>query len=113
MSGKIKVSSLDSLAKYAISRILIQALSKSSDISDISEVCNVLGSINALEFIAEDVLDKLAEVLFCKQVSHKIIFNIFTVARLGRKVEQSFSIVVKREEEEFENKIQLVGRRGS
>ena len=67
MAVKHKISSLDSLAKNVLSRLLLGALARAtedSDLSETEEICQVLGCLDALEFIAEDVLDKLSEVLY-------------------------------------------------
>ena len=50
-----------------MARILLEALSSAtsdSDLAEIEEVCQLLDSLVALQFIAEDVLDKLSQVLF-------------------------------------------------
>ena len=67
MPVKHKLSSLESLAKNVLSRLLLAAISranKDSDLSETEEICQVLGCLDALEFIAEEVLDKLCEVLY-------------------------------------------------
>ena len=99
MPVKQKIASLESLAKTLLSRLLLGALSRAtedSDLSETEEICQVLGCIDGLEFIAEDVLDKLSEVLYLMTVLH-IIFHIFYLeaARRDGKVEQGLSTVVK------------------
>ena len=67
MPVKHKLSSLESLAKNVLSRLLLAAISratKDSDLFETEEICQVLGCLDALEFIAEEVLDKLCEVLY-------------------------------------------------
>ena len=71
MPVKHKISSLDILTKNVLSRLLLAALSRAtedSDLSDTAEICQVLGCLDALDFIAEDVLDKLSEVLYLMKV---------------------------------------------
>ena len=99
MPVKQKISSLERLAKTLLSRLLLGALSRAtedSDLSETEETCQVLGCLDALEFIAEDVLDKLSEVLYLMTVLYMIflIFNLEAARRDG-KVEQSLSAVVK------------------
>ena len=70
MGVKHKIPSLDSLAKNVLSRLLLGALARAtedSDLSETEEICQVLGCLDALEFIAEDVLDKLSEVFFMRK----------------------------------------------
>ena len=77
MPVKHKISSLDSLAKNVLSRLLLGALARAtedSDLSETGEICQVLGCLDALEFIAEDVLDKLSEVLYERKVFYNFLF---------------------------------------
>ena len=65
LSMKHKTPSLESQSKSAVSRVLLRALVNSTeddDLNVIQEICHVLASLNALESIAEDILDKLSEV---------------------------------------------------
>ena len=67
MPVRHEIPRLDCLARNIISRLLLGALSRATEDSDLSEtedICQVLACLDALEFIAEDVLDKLAEVLY-------------------------------------------------
>ena len=93
-----RVPSLESLSKDATSDILVQTLANSSQDSDLSateEVCQVLASLDALQLIADDVLDRLAEVCYNEVLSN--ISRALKVEDPVEKMNRAYPLMLRRD----------------
>ena len=93
-----RVPSLESLSKDAISGILVQTLANSSQDSDLSateEVCQVLASLDVLQLIADDVLDRLAEVCYNEVLSN--ISRALKVEDPVEKMNRAYPLMLRRD----------------